>query len=189
MNVRIGKMANVKIGNRLSPKQAAFCKAYIAGGSCGAAMRAAGYSDSYANTHGTAILDIPAVKAELERLQVKVEADFDVTLQEVVANARWLVRTGKDRNCGADVSAGNLQLGRSIGAFSDRVIEQQQELPVKELTPETEDELRAMAERLKLKIAGGDRPALVGEPDGPTDEPDALMDGEPNALSDRPAAG
>ncbi len=48
-----------------------------------------------------------------------ISAALAVTAEEVIDNARWLVEHGRSKGIGADVRAGNDQLGKIIAIFSE----------------------------------------------------------------------
>ncbi len=50
---------------------------------------------------------------------MQIQAEMDITRDEVIANARWLIEHGKTRSIGADVRAGNEQLCKLGGYFRE----------------------------------------------------------------------
>lgn len=67
------------------------------------------------------LLAIPYVKDKINKIMATLAVKNEVTLDEVVANARLQVMLGKAQGCAADIKGGNEQLGKIIAAFKDRI--------------------------------------------------------------------
>ncbi len=79
----------------------------------------AGYAHTTATLACKHILGNVRVQAAVIEKRAEVQATLAVTAEEVIANARWLIEHGKAKNCGADVRAGNDQLGKIIAIFTE----------------------------------------------------------------------
>lgn len=117
-------MVSQKDPNKLTAKQESFIRAYAdpASETYNNAMNSAliaGYVHNTAIKACTQIVDNRRVKAGLEAYRAKLYKQTEVTRQEVIANARYLVNLGKKQVNGADIGRGNEQLGKVIGAFSE----------------------------------------------------------------------
>lgn len=89
-----------------------WCKAY----------KMAGYSLCIGWKHNAIkLLHKDYIKDAIAKRMAKLAEKMQVTMEEVVDNARWLVEYGRKNNTIGAVSAGNDQLGRTIAAFTDNV--------------------------------------------------------------------
>lgn len=110
------------------------------------ALRDAGYTDRYVHSFGSRIWRNMGVQTKINsfkaKMMAKAEIILNVTLEEVVNNARWLIEFGKDKGRTSAVRAGNYQLGCTIAAFKENIttpdIEQQRKLEEKEQDLATE---------------------------------------------------
>jgi phage terminase small subunit len=59
----------------------------------------------------------PHIKAEINKGMARIEKKTDITIKEIINNARYLVKLGIEKKNGADIAAGNKQLGEMIAAF------------------------------------------------------------------------
>ena len=115
------------------------------------ALKKAGYKDSYARSVGLQLYDDIRLKDLIAKCEAKKQVKMDITLNEVIANARWLVDRGKQDDDKASVKAGNEQLGRIIGAYTDRLVTDKSNEP-EPLTQADKDKLKAMAKQLTNTI-------------------------------------
>ena len=107
----------------LTGKQTAFIEHYC--GDCNyngtEAASQAGYKgdrnqlDSIASEN----LQKPAIKTAIDVKRAKIAESMDVSRQEVIDNARWLVKFGQDNGRTTAVSQGNEQLGKVANVFSE----------------------------------------------------------------------
>jgi len=105
------------------------------------------------------VLHRPHVLAYIKQLKAKIaeKQDIlaDVTRQEVIENARWLVKYGKRNNHNTSVAQGNEQLGKIASVFTENLntadTTKQRELAEKEAL--AADELAAELNRQKLRMA------------------------------------
>lgn len=90
------------------------------------------------------LLSIPYVKKKIKAILADLAAKTEVTLEEVVKNARLQVSIGKVRGSASDIRGGNDQLGRIAGVY----IEKTQDVPAEQasLTAEQEVQAAVMAE-------------------------------------------
>ena len=83
------------MAEKLTVKQQSFINAYLVnGGNASAAARAAGYSKKTAKSVGAENLTKPDIKKALDKERVEVQEAHEITLNEVVGNARELVKRG-----------------------------------------------------------------------------------------------
>jgi len=83
----------------------------------------AGYSPKTAYSIASENLSKPDIKAEIDEIQARISGKLEITLEEISNNARYLIELGKNKKNGADIAAGNKQLGEMRGAFKQVVIE------------------------------------------------------------------
>lgn len=85
----------------------------------GKAMRDTGFAESSCKSGHTiaSVYNNVLVKAAIAEITAKTRADSEITLAEVVNNARLQVDIGKTKGCAADIKGGNEQLGRIAGHF------------------------------------------------------------------------
>jgi phosphoribosylformylglycinamidine (FGAM) synthase-like enzyme len=86
------------------------------------ALLSVGYSKNYSEHCGLKIFDNDRFKQILAQIQAKTEVKTDITLAEVIENARYLINLGKEKQNGTDISNGNKQLGEMIAAFKQAII-------------------------------------------------------------------
>ena len=79
----------------------------------------AGFSSRTAKSQGQRLLTFVDVRQAIEVKRMQIQAEMDITRDEVIANARWLIEHGKTRSIGADVRAGNEQLCKLGGYFHE----------------------------------------------------------------------
>ena len=91
---------------------------------------AAGYSQNTAQLACRDILAKPRVKDAIARAKAEIQARTEVTLEEVTANARWLVENGKQTKDRSAVSQGNKQLGDIIGAYHGKDTQQAMQINI-----------------------------------------------------------
>ena len=106
-------------------KQKKFVERYIETGNGVESARKAGYgkkkTDNYLARVASENVRKCSIKAEIDKRMVELEAKTDVTIKEVIENARYLIEMGKKHNRGNDIAAGNKQLGETIAAFTQNV--------------------------------------------------------------------
>ncbi len=93
------------------------------------AMRDAKYAESTIDKNSADIWGLAGVQSQIEQAMAKSRIDAEIKLDEVVANARYLVEMGKTVKNGADIGKGNEQLGKIIGAFRDIGINLNTDIP------------------------------------------------------------
>jgi len=77
-------------GSGLTARQAAFCEAFVLGGSAAAAARAAGYSATGARTQAWRLLQQPAVRRRLQELRYSAQASETAFAARLMARAERL---------------------------------------------------------------------------------------------------
>ena len=82
----------------------------------------AGYKPESARITASENLTKDNIKSEINKRTAEIEAKTDITLQEVIENARYLINLGKEKQNGTDISNGNKQLGEMIAAFKQAII-------------------------------------------------------------------
>jgi len=78
------------MGSGLTARQAAFCEAFVLGGSAAAAARAAGYSPNSARTQAWRLLQQPAVQRRLQELRYSAQAGETAFAARLMARAERL---------------------------------------------------------------------------------------------------
>ena len=105
----------------LSDKQQAFVQEYVVNGyNASQAYRTAypGCNSGW-DAHGARLVVKDRIKQAISLFQAGVAKEVGVKMQEIVDNARWQVKQGREKDDTAAVARGNEQLGRTIGAYKD----------------------------------------------------------------------
>lgn len=109
-------------------KEKKFVEHYIIDGNGTQAVKKAGYGrknkelkETVAATIAKENIRKPHIKKEIDKRLREIEAETDVTLKEIIHNARYLINLGISNKNGGDIAAGNLQLGKTIGAYQDNL--------------------------------------------------------------------
>lgn len=118
---------------KLTPKEEAFIQAYVANGFNGTqAAITAGYKESSSRTMASDLLAKPYISEGVNEYKLEQANKNDVTISEVLENARYIINTAKVNDDLAIMAKGNEQLGKTIGAFTDvKRIEGETEITIK----------------------------------------------------------
>lgn len=96
--------------NKITPKQAAFCREYLKDCNGTQAATRAGYSPRTANESASRLMTKAHVCAEIDRLQAEAAASAHVTVQTLLAEAEQARRVANEAdNASAMVSATTLK--------------------------------------------------------------------------------
>jgi len=110
---------------KLTGKQIAFIEHYTGDSFFNAtdAARKAGYKGN-SNTlgqMGDENLKKPKIKAVIAQKQAELVEIADITRQECIDNARWLIKYGKENNRSTAFAQGNDQLCKIAGIFTENL--------------------------------------------------------------------
>ena len=105
---------------KLTGKEEAFIQFYCSNGFNGtqAAIKA-GYSENTAGEIACENLKKPHIKEHIDAYKKEQANKNDVTIQEIISNARYIVDAAKVGDDLSNMTKGNEQLGKTIGAFTD----------------------------------------------------------------------
>lgn len=81
----------------------------------------AGFKPKGARVQACRLLTKPNIIKALEDIKAETKAELDVTVAEIVSNARWQIEYGKAKGDSQALARGNDQLGRIIGAYTDNI--------------------------------------------------------------------
>lgn len=98
------------------------------------------------------LLSIAYVKDKIRQIMADLAVKAEVTLEEVVKNARCQVKIGMTRGSAADIKGGNDQLGRIAGVYIDKT----QEIASEEAEVLTENQAIEAQVLVKLRYKYGD---------------------------------
>jgi phage terminase small subunit len=163
------------MSEELSPKRRAFAREYVLDCNGTAAAIRAGFSERSAKTQASQLLDMPAVKAEVERLQADAARAQDVSLARLygVLNEACQIARRKES------ASGMVAAVTAIAKLAGKWIEKTEDIAVR-------DKLEADAQsRGEIKIAAdmlGEAAESLGLPRAAT--PAQIV----GALSERPLA-
>ncbi|MFA5359326.1 MAG: terminase small subunit [Patescibacteria group bacterium] len=102
---------------KLTLKQSKFKESILQGDNGTKAAIKAGYAVKSARVSAHRNITNHNIKAEIDKGIARIEAKTDVTIQEIINNARYLIELGISKKNGTDIAAGNKQLGEMIAAF------------------------------------------------------------------------
>jgi len=117
------------------------------------ALKYTGYGERYIHSFGAKIWQSMAVKEVITAYQAKSEESAEKAVDYIRHEHQRLQRLAEDKKDLTNATANAVWYGKTYGVYKDRRITE--ELPVKQLPEAVEAEYKAMAERLKLKIAAG----------------------------------
>lgn len=150
--------------SELTPKQEAFCVAYIKSGNASEAYRlaydAANMSESSVNVEASNLIRNPKLAPRLAELRASVAESSNVTLRSHLADLLWLREmAAKDGKYGAAVQA-EMARGKVIGLYIERflgkfVFPGQEDDKKLDLSTLTLDEKRVMLAMLEKTGATG----------------------------------
>jgi len=118
----MGKTKEIK----LTAKQKLFKDAILQGKNQTEAASIANYSNkskNYLARVGSENVRKCNIKSEIDHIQAKISGKLEITLEEIANNARYLIELGREKKNGADIAAGNKQLGEMKGAFKQVLVE------------------------------------------------------------------
>ena len=117
------------MSRELTTKQTAFKEAIIInGGNATEAAKTANYCPNVKNRDnkcgviGHNLLRNIKIKEAIDTRRAELKVKTEVTIEEVVGNARLQIEMGKARHDPLAIRGGNEQLGKTIAAFADRRI-------------------------------------------------------------------
>ena len=90
----------------------------------------AGYEGKWTASNAKQITNNNQVKAAIEQCKAKIAKIMDVTRNEVIDNARYLINMGKELRNGSDIGKGNEQLGKIASVFTENINDNRDEKPV-----------------------------------------------------------
>ena len=107
----------------LSSKQKRFALEYVKCGNASEAARTAGYTNHRSEQAAYQLLQNPWVKAEVDRLQAKLEREGEVDAKYVIRNLKAVVERCMESDGKFDAAGANKaleSLGRTLGLFVDK---------------------------------------------------------------------
>lgn len=105
----------------LTPKEEAFIQFYCSNGFNGTkAAISAGYGEDRARQTAHDIVTKRYISERIEAYKKEQANKNDVTIKEVIDNARYIIEQSKEKKELNNMAKGNEQLGKTIGAFVDK---------------------------------------------------------------------
>jgi len=164
--------------NELSPKRRRFCQEYILDSNGTAAAIRAGFSDRTAKTQASQMLDMPAVKAEIERLQQAAAAARNITLDALNLKLEEACQIARRKESASGMVAAVTAIAKLNGLW----IEKTEDLAVRAKMEADANESARRGEYKTAAVLHGDAAESLGLERGATP---AMIVG---ALSERPVA-
>jgi len=137
---------------RLTEKQAAFVKAYVAGGEIKGAALAAGYSASYAATQAYELLSMPTIRRAIERERAGELTEGLVTREELLWTLSAIIRADAAEVLGGDLTQAQLPEEGPYTTAVERVRVQADKYGYPMLQVKMYNKLQAM--RLYVRLMG-----------------------------------
>lgn len=107
---------------KLTSKEEAFIQNYISNGFNGTkAAISAGYSENSSRQIADQNLSKLHISERIDEYKKEQANKNDVTIKEIIENARYIVEKSKEKDDMTSLSKGNEQLGKTIGAFTEVV--------------------------------------------------------------------
>jgi Terminase small subunit len=166
------------MSDELSPKRRAFAREYVLDGNGAAAAIRAGFSERTAKTQASQLLDMPAVKTEVERLQAAAADASNVTMAKLFRLLTEACEIARTKVSASGMVAAVIATAKLAGLWVERT----EDLAVR---AKHEADIAAAPQKGEFKTAGtllADAAESVGLPRTAT--PAQIV----GALSERPLA-
>lgn len=138
--------------SRVNDKMRAFCRYYANCHNITESAQKAGYSKRTAAAQGSRMLKdvkiIELVKIEEQKIKDRLKLSID----EIVTNARWLIDYGTKNKKPNAVAAGNDQLAKIQGAYTERHVFEDNTQIGQERRLELEKAAKELGKELRLKL-------------------------------------
>ncbi|MBR1362940.1 terminase small subunit [Bradyrhizobium ottawaense] len=131
----------------LTPKRRRFCQEYVLDSNGTAAAIRAGFSDRTAKSQASQMLDMPAVKEEIERLQKAAADARNITLDKLYLKLEEACQIARRKESASGMVAAVTALAKLSGLWIDQVDDLA-------LRAKMEAEAAEASQRTELKTAG-----------------------------------